>query len=105
MEKESQGLFLKLSSIVEPKQLEDLNLGEAKKSRGVNYIAQREQLNLNETAAFGDGPNDIPMLKLVGMPIVMANGLPNVKKVARHLTADNAHDGVGQGIDRFILGK
>ncbi len=30
-EKESQGLFLKLSSIVEPKQLEDLNLGEAKK--------------------------------------------------------------------------
>lgn len=30
-EKESQGLFSKLSSIVEPKQLENLNLGEAKK--------------------------------------------------------------------------
>jgi uncharacterized protein YbjQ (UPF0145 family) len=30
-EKESKGLLSKLSSIVEPKQLEDLNLGEAKK--------------------------------------------------------------------------
>ncbi|MFC6253137.1 HAD hydrolase family protein [Secundilactobacillus hailunensis] len=43
----------------------------AKKSRGVNYIAKREQLNLSETAAFGDGPNDIPMLKLVEMLIVI----------------------------------
>lgn len=83
----------------------DITASAAKKSRGVNYIAQRERLNLDETAAFGDGPNDIPMLELVGMPIVMANGLPNVKKVARYLTADNDHDGVGQGIDKFVLGQ
>ncbi|MCH5461696.1 HAD family phosphatase [Lactobacillus sp. LC28-10] len=83
----------------------DITAIAAKKSRGVNYIAKREQLDLNETAAFGDGPNDIPMLKLVGMPIVMANGLPNVKQVARYLTTDNDHDGVGQGIEKFILQK
>lgn len=81
----------------------DITAKAAKKSRGVNYIAKREQLDLNETAAFGDGPNDIPMLKLVGMPIVMANGLPNVKQVARYLTTDNDHDGVGRGIDKFVL--
>lgn len=81
----------------------DITAITAKKSRGVNYIAQREQLDLSETAAFGDGPNDIPMLKLVGMPIVMANGLPDVKQVARFLTTDNDHDGVGQGIEKFIL--
>lgn len=81
----------------------DITAMAAKKSRGVEYIAKREQLDLNETAAFGDGPNDIPMLKLVGMPIVMANGLPNVKEVARYLTTDNEHDGVGQGIEKFVL--
>ncbi|MFC6253133.1 HAD family hydrolase [Secundilactobacillus hailunensis] len=83
----------------------DITAIAAKKSRGVNYIAKREQLDLSETAAFGDGPNDIPMLKLVGMPIVMGNGLPEVKQVARYLTADNAHDGVGRGIEKFVLGE
>ena len=50
-EKESQGLFSKLSNIVEPKQLEDLNLGEAKKlavsrmlenakTRGANTVVE-----------------------------------------------------------------
>ncbi|ANZ60623.1 hypothetical protein AYR62_12815 [Secundilactobacillus paracollinoides] len=81
----------------------DITNETAKKSRGVLFIAKHEQLDLKDTAAFGDGPNDLPMLKLVGMPIVMGNGLDEVKAGAERITDDNEHDGVGNGIHRFIL--
>lgn len=82
----------------------DITNEAAKKSRGVRYIADYEKLDLQDTAAFGDGPNDLPMLRLVGRPIVMGNGLDEVKAGADRITDDNEHDGVGRGIHKFILG-
>lgn len=89
--KQSSDIFLDITTI------------NAQKSLGVQYIAEREKLDLQDAAAFGDGPNDLPMLKLVGMPIVMANALPEVKKGAKYLTADHDDDGVGRGIQEFII--
>lgn len=76
----------------------------AKKSAGIAYICQKEGLKPQETAAFGDGHNDIPMLEMVGHPIVMANASPEVKHHAWKITKSNDQDGVGLGIDRYLLG-
>ncbi|WP_179394841.1 HAD family hydrolase [Lacticaseibacillus absianus] len=74
----------------------------AQKSRGIQYILDRYALRAAETAAFGDGHNDLPMLNMVGTPIVMANALPEIQAVAKHLTLSNVEDGVGRGIWQYL---
>ena len=76
---------------------------KAKKSAGIAYICRKKGLNQAHTAAFGDGHNDIPMLEMVGYPIVMANASPDVKAHAWKVTKSNDQGGVGLGIHRYLL--
>ncbi len=74
----------------------------AKKSKGIAYILEKENLEKEATAAFGDGHNDIPMLEMVGYPIVMANAFDDVKVYAYKVTRSNDRDGVGYGIKKYL---
>ena len=74
----------------------------AQKSRGIKYIQDLENLDKDDMAAFGDGYNDLVMLKQVGTPIVMDNALPGVKDYAKFITKDNDHDGVAFGIQKYL---
>jgi len=57
-----------------------------------------------EIIAVGDNSNDLPMLKVVGLPISVANGIDSVKTVAKYVTqADNNHDAIAELINKFIL--
>ncbi|MGR3742406.1 HAD family hydrolase [Companilactobacillus sp. DQM5] len=76
---------------------------KAKKSSGVKYILDSENLSYDQAAAFGDGHNDLPMLKLIGTPIVMANANDDIKKHAKYITKSNKEDGVGFGIHKYLL--
>ena len=53
---------------------------------------------LERCAAVGDSPNDQSMLQVVGTPIAMGNGSKTVKALAKHVVADNGHDGVAEAI-------
>ncbi|NVY96135.1 HAD family hydrolase [Lactobacillus sp. DCY120] len=79
----------------------EITSAQAQKSRGIKYLLEREALKTTEVAAFGDGHNDLPMLNLVGLPIVMANALPEVQAVARRITRSNAADGVAYALTHF----
>ncbi|WP_390405325.1 Cof-type HAD-IIB family hydrolase [Lacticaseibacillus jixiensis] len=74
----------------------------AKKSTGIQYVLEHLHLRREETAAFGDGHNDLPMLEAVGTPIAMANAHEDVKKVCTYITDGNDEDGVGVGILRWL---
>ena len=43
------------------------------KSHGIDQMLAYYGIDLKDTMAFGDGGNDIPMLKHVGMGIAMGN--------------------------------
>lgn len=73
----------------------------AKKSSDIVYIMQSEKLTKEETAAFGDGHNELPMVEMVGYPIVMNNALDDIKKIAYIVIKTNDEDGVGYGIEIF----
>ena len=81
----------------------EITSNKAYKSRGINYILKKENLNKQEVAAFGDGHNDITMLNAVGYPIAMGNAQPEVKKKAKYITKDNNENGVGYGINHFLI--
>ncbi|ONI72639.1 HAD family hydrolase [Actinosynnema sp. ALI-1.44] len=52
--------------------------------------------------AFGDMPNDIPMLSWAGHGVAMSNGHPSVFAVADEVTAPNSEDGVAQVLERWF---
>ncbi|GAB3000867.1 hypothetical protein GCM10023080_078330 [Streptomyces pseudoechinosporeus] len=56
----------------------------------------------HEIAAFGDMPNDLPMLTAVGNSYAMENAHPDVLRAARHHAPANDDDGVAQVLERFV---
>jgi Cof subfamily protein (haloacid dehalogenase superfamily) len=73
----------------------------AKKSTGIQHILKAENLTANATAALGDGYNDLPMLELVGYPIVMANAFEDLKKKAHFITKTNNQAGVSYALQHI----
>ncbi len=57
----------------------------------------------DEIMALGDGMNDYAMIKKVGFGVVMENGVDELKKIAKHITASNDEDGVVKAIEQFVL--
>ncbi|MCW8375826.1 HAD hydrolase family protein [Streptomyces justiciae] len=56
----------------------------------------------DEIAAFGDMPNDLPMLRAVGMPYARANAHPAVLAATRLRAASNDADGVARRLEEFV---
>ena len=75
----------------------------ASKATGIKTLIEKANLKGIPTYAFGDGNNDIPMLDYVDHPIVMGNGLDNVKEHAEFVTTDNTNHGIVKGLKHFNL--
>lgn len=55
-----------------------------------------------EVVAFGDMPNDVPMLRWAGRGVAVANAHPEVLAAADAITASNVEDGVARYLDDLI---
>ena len=53
--------------------------------------------------AICDEENDRAMLEVVGSPVVMENGNPEMKKIAKHITKSNDESGVAYAIRKWVL--
>jgi hypothetical protein len=56
-----------------------------------------------EILAIGDNHNDLEMLSFAGIPVVMENGVPELKARGWHVTRSNDEDGVAAAIAHFAL--
>ena len=72
------------------------------KSIGVEKIAKKLKLTEKENIAFGDGYNDIELLKIVGCGVAVDNACTELKKVATNTTLDNNHKGVEKYLEKLI---
>jgi Cof subfamily protein (haloacid dehalogenase superfamily) len=59
-------------------------------------------VDAKEVVAFGDMPNDLPMLAWAGHAVAVANAHPDVLAAADEVTASNAEDGVAQVLERLV---
>ena len=66
-------------------------------------MAARLGFDRTQTMAFGDGLNDITLLKAAGTGVAMGNAHPDVKKIADRVTADCDHDGVALVINGLLI--
>lgn len=76
-----------------PNYLEVMN-GKVSKSAGVQFLCEKHQITTEEAIAFGDGHNDMDMLRAVKNSYAMANAPEEVQKSAAHVTLDNDHEGL-----------
>ena len=75
----------------------------ANKGIAVMHLAEKLGLSKEETMAIGDEENDSAMLEVVGSPVVMENGNPEMKKIAKHITKSNDESGVAYAIRKWVL--
>lgn len=73
------------------------------KGRAIQHLAAALGLDMNETMAIGDQENDRSMLEVVASPVIMENGDPNLKAIAKHITKSNDEDGVAYAIRKWVL--
>lgn len=73
------------------------------KMNGIKELVKDLELDGLPTYGFGDGPNDLSMLKYVDHPVAMGNGLKEVKKVAEFVTDSNIDGGIINGLKHFKL--
>ncbi|MCU1590822.1 MAG: Cof-like hydrolase [Frankiales bacterium] len=72
------------------------------KASGLASLAEEHGIDASEVVAFGDMPNDLPMLAWAGHGVAVANAHPDVLAMADEVTASNDHDGVAQVLDRWF---
>jgi Cof subfamily protein (haloacid dehalogenase superfamily) len=75
--------------------------GSTKASTLAWYCAERG-IAAREVAAFGDMPNDLPMLAWAGSSYAVANAHPDVLRDARAVTASNEEDGVAAVLETLV---
>ncbi|MEV6488228.1 HAD family hydrolase [Actinoplanes sp. NPDC051633] len=66
------------------------------KAAGLAWLCEREGFEPADVLAFGDMPNDVPMLTWAGRSVAMGNAHPAVLDVASVVTATNEDDGVAR---------
>ncbi|TXK35057.1 HAD family hydrolase [Nonomuraea sp. C10] len=64
------------------------------KATALATLAERHDIEQSQVVAFGDMPNDLPMLTWAGTSYAVANAHPGVLAAVDHVTAANDEDGV-----------
>jgi hydroxymethylpyrimidine pyrophosphatase-like HAD family hydrolase len=72
------------------------------KAASLARIADRQGIRAEDAVAFGDMPNDLPMLAWAGRGYAMANAHPDVLDAAEHLAPSNDDDGVAQIVENLL---
>lgn len=81
----------------------DVMAPDGGKDVGVDAVLNHLGLRPEEAMAFGDGGNDIAMLRRVGVGIAMGNASDAVKAQADYVTTSVDEDGVALALKRFGL--
>lgn len=73
------------------------------KGTGVNKVLEYYKIDKEDSIAFGDSYNDLPMLEAVGTSVVLENGAKAAKDMASIVTGKILEGGVGNALKELGL--
>jgi len=82
----------------------DIDPIQATKGNGLRFLADHLNIQLENTAAFGDNINDLDMLQSVGFPVAVANAEDELKRAAWKICPSNDECGVAVMLEEFMRG-
>ena len=83
----------------------EINVSTAHKGRAIERFAAHFGWTLANCMAFGDGLNDLSMVRMAGIGVAMANAAPEVLAAADYVTLSNDADGVAAALRHFGLNR
>ncbi len=72
------------------------------KASGIEALAACFGIDMADTVAFGDGGNDIPMLRRAAIGVAMGNAADDVKAAADMVTTAVGDDGVARALEKIL---
>lgn len=73
------------------------------KAEGIKKMVDRLGFKPEDVYAFGDGLNDLEMIKTVANGVAMGNSVPELKELANMVTRDVDDDGIWHGLKELKL--
>lgn len=80
----------------------EINSAGATKGQALKALCSALDIDLGDVLAFGDGSNDLDMLRTAGIGVAMGNAVEEVKAAADWVAPNNEEAGVATGIWRFM---
>ena len=75
------------------------------KATGIQKIVEIMNYDIENTFAFGDSDNDVPMFKLCNTSIVMGKCTPSAKEAATFQTGLIEEEGLSQAVRKYVLNE
>lgn len=94
------GLFEISSSLGRNLEITDIS---ADKGKALMSLCEHLGISTSQTIAFGDGGNDVQLLKAAGSSVSMGNAVPEARAAAKFSTLSNLMDGVAAYIEDHVL--
>ncbi|MDR2848001.1 MAG: Cof-type HAD-IIB family hydrolase [Bacteroidales bacterium] len=79
----------------------DINTKGFSKQTGIDKFLEYYNFRLDETMAFGDGGNDVSMLRHVAIGVAMGNASAEVQAQADYVTTSVDEDGISHALTHF----
>lgn len=81
----------------------DVNMRGIDKSIAARKVMAYYGFSMEESMAFGDGGNDVPLVRDVGLGVAMGNACDELKSVADYVTESVDEDGIEKALQHFGL--
>ncbi len=81
----------------------DVTVVGCDKGDAIRGVAEAMGVDIEDTYAFGDGINDLSMLRAAGHGIAMGNAMDELKAEAEFVTTDINDDGVKNALEKYGL--
>ena len=96
--------FGDMASVIPANDMTFLNIVSARtsKSGALQNLLLSSDIPLENVLAFGDDVPDIDLLEACGIPVAMANCVPEVRAVTDYITASNDEDGVAIVLEKML---
>lgn len=81
----------------------DLSFKGEDKAGGIRALLEYSGIDRADTIAFGDGYNDITMMREVGFGVAMGNAVDEVRQAAHYVTGTVFEDGIYHALEHLKL--
>ena len=97
--RKSQAVSMRMKEL----SIEDVYLGCKNKEAAFQTLLKKYSIRAMESAFVGDDIPDVKILKVVGLPIAVANARSEVKKIAKYITKNTGGSGAIREITDLLL--
>lgn len=81
----------------------EINAIEATKGNALLKLADYLGIHREQIMAFGDGENDVSMIRDAGLGVAMENAQDSLKQTADYVTSSNNDGGIAAAVQKFVL--